>query len=269
MGQKMKSSFLFLITVIVNLASENQARAFTMGSTFSGQAGWPQKTLHFKVNPANCPAYINDVIDYALALWNGVATSRLTVKREGVTTATVSEIRNFTSNDTPVIACDPNFSTSFPALDPDFVAGVGGFRGSPINHGGLVLNVETGTNANINNANGAQLGIIIAHEIGHVLGLGHSADPHALMYYNAGAKATAALSQDDMDGITYLYPRNELSGDAILGCAAITSEISGPWSGLGRGPSPMTLLTLFATLATPLVIATALRRLSPRNLMGG
>ena len=41
------------------------------------------------------------------------------------------------------------------------------------------------------------------------------------MYYDATSKANLSLSQDDVDGISYLYPRKELSGDKLFGCGTL------------------------------------------------
>ena len=49
---------------------------------------------------------------------------------------------------------------------------------------------------------------VFAHEIGHAFGLGHSADPVALMYYDISGKIQKKLSADDFDGCAYLYPHD-------------------------------------------------------------
>ncbi|EHB12885.1 Stromelysin-2, partial [Heterocephalus glaber] len=57
-------------------------------------------------------------------------------------------------------------------------------------------------------ASGTNLFLVAAHELGHSLGLFHSADTEALMYplYNSFADLTQfRLSQDDVDGIQSLY----------------------------------------------------------------
>ncbi len=46
---------------------------------------------------------------------------------------------------------------------------------------------------------------ILAHELGHVLGLGHSRLGLALMDSSGGAIGLNKLTQDDRDGATYLY----------------------------------------------------------------
>ena len=56
----------------------------------------------------------------------------------------------------------------------------------------------------------------MAHEIGHALGLGHSEDNEALMW-STNSGVLDRLSQDDIRGISYLYP-NKLDGcSGILG----------------------------------------------------
>ena len=56
---------------------------------------------------------------------------------------------------------------------------------------------------------------VLAHEIGHAFGLGHSADPVALMYYDVSGKIQEKLSVDDFDGCAYLYPQ-EFPGSCSL-----------------------------------------------------
>ena len=67
---------------------------------------------------------------------------------------------------------------------------------------------------------------VIAHEIGHAIGLGHaeSDHPEALMYYRT-VKLRRNLAQDDMDGVSYLYPI-KVDGCGLL--ATLGSDKSDP-----------------------------------------
>jgi hypothetical protein len=64
---------------------------------------------------------------------------------------------------------------------------------------------------------------VIAHEIGHALGLGHSEVSEALMYYQIVPKRST-LGQDDIDGITFLYPVG-IPGD-LAGCGFLGGTIA-------------------------------------------
>jgi hypothetical protein len=113
-----------------------------------------------------------------------------------------------------------------------------------INYGYIVLNVQEGAAANISNIDSERVKAIIAHEIGHVLGLGHSEDTAALMYYDVTAKKELSLAQDDVDGFTYLYPRDELQGDDLLGGCGV----------LGGGQTAMHLWVALIAMLLPLFL---------------
>ncbi|KAM5245968.1 stromelysin-1-like [Ctenodactylus gundi] len=77
---------------------------------------------------------------------------------------------------------------------------------------------------------GTNLFLVAAHELGHSLGLFHSANPKALMYplYNSLMDlARFRLSQDDVDGIQSLYGSNPASPNGPV----VPTESSPPDSG--------------------------------------
>lgn len=220
------------------------AQAFTLNtSTNSDLKGWENPEVNFRINTSNCPASVDVVgaFNEAAKLWNGIATSRLKVGYGGSTTST-------SPANPPTVYCETNFQ-AVTGLDQDFTVGAGGIgtSGGRIATGILILNVSSGL-GNIASASSEELKIILAHEIGHVIGLGHADETSALMYYDASAKRTVALSQDDIDGITYLYPRDELGGDPMMGCGVVTG---------GGAPPPAGPL---AALAFVLLVWFALRR---------
>jgi len=239
------------------------ARAFTLHALSpSGTAlGWNGDTVTFDVNYSNCPisdTALNTAIDAAIDIWNTVPSTYLTVQRGASVTTSAATALAQSSAGNPVIICDTSFSTDLGGADADVIPGVAtnlhiNSSTLRIDYDVLMLNAESGKNANIANVSSTLLTVIMAHEIGHILGLGHSADPNALMYYDASAKTTLGLAQDDFDGITYLYPRKEPSAGKFFGCATIAalppSDGRGRrTSGVNDDGSELGLLTQFAGL---------------------
>jgi len=64
---------------------------------------------------------------------------------------------------------------------------------------------------------------ILAHEIGHAIGLGHSPVIDSLMYYQS-ISTRFRLGWDDIDGITYLYPTEQ----PFSGCGSVDLNQSPP-----------------------------------------
>ena len=56
----------------------------------------------------------------------------------------------------------------------------------------------------------------VAHELGHTIGLDHSSDTEALMYQFAHHDGRGGqLSDDDVLGVSMLYPEPDVDGDGI------------------------------------------------------
>lgn len=75
---------------------------------------------------------------------------------------------------------------------------------------------------------------IIAHELGHAFGLGHSPVTDSLMYF-ATREQRKALGRDDIDGISYLYPKQQPIGG---GCGSVVLDDKNKpssWPGLFIG----------------------------------
>jgi hypothetical protein len=110
------------------------------------------------------------------------------------------------------------------------------------------------TDANAAGGSVYDLETVLLHELGHVLGLGHSSDTNAVMVATY-ADVRRNLRIDDQRGVTYLYPEagavgnisgtvNSSSGQPIAGAAVTipgvpvtaTTNAQGEYS-LGRVPN--------------------------------
>ncbi len=194
--------------------------------------GWEGDPLVVYVNPDNCTIPEEELyaeVDRALAIWNQVPTSRLTMVRSPVpSTVTPAQFEAGTATQLPVVFCEPNFETAIGSAD--VVPAATSLRNinGPLTEAAIYLNSEVGTGAEISTMEIEQLRIAFTHEMGHMLGLGHSAASDSLMYFSVGGKSNARITEDDKMGITYLYPRNEFSKGAF-GCSAVHGTGT-PWA---------------------------------------
>ena len=94
------------------------------------------------------------------------------------------------------------------------------FSGKDIVGSVILINNTSSSFGSLSKAD--QIGVI-AHEIGHAIGLGHTDEKAALMYYRT-VDQRRALGEDDMRGVSYLYPM-KLDGFGLLGgCGTIQTN---------------------------------------------
>jgi len=176
--------------------------------------------------------------------WNRISTCALELEvtgaDSGVNTSsdTLIEALEKTPLGTILVGCSDNAAL----FASSSTLGVGSINTVSGDRGVLLLNNRDTTFANLE----AQEKLaVIAHELGHAFGLGHSSQAAALMYFSVGGKVQKKLSIDDYDACTYLYPK-----DAPGGCGTVAFVDDGNSSGASGG-----LLTLFFGLGLMLISA--------------
>ena len=213
--------------LLVTLFLPLTASAFTLTSPSSGGAttGWKKTKLQYVINTTGCSpgdTAMRTAVSDAMAAWNGVSTARLSLELSGDTTldATAAASLSPVTGIAP-IAC---FTSAPGGVDP---ASVLGYSSSLYNSATLeivqsyvVLNSVSGAAANVNRLEAGELAATIAHEMGHSVGLGHTQDTNALMYFQA-LRDSPRLGFDDVDGYTFLYPRSEIVFGGFMGCGML------------------------------------------------
>jgi len=162
------------------------------------------------------------VSDAVNDFWNKAATSRLKLRAGSV----VNVSSNFQTDNicVPSTSCTPNPDlavssgvlitcnsniTNFPSSAILGVTIPNNISGNTI-LGSLIMINDRATTQFATKSRAEKVAII-AHEIGHTFGLGHSPVPDSLMYF-ATVESRKSLGRDDIDGISYLYPKKQPGG---------------------------------------------------------
>lgn len=218
----------------------SQAFAFTvLPSAGSDGARWREQPVRFNVNyefSPYSPDRLDAILMSAFEVWNSVATSTLRLEIGDATTANSEDFLSARTNETAIVF-DPNFATTIGADSTVLAVGTAINVGDRYTQGFIVINAfarGVGTDTE-------RLRVILAHEIGHAVGLGHTSDEAALMY--PYAQRISQLGQDDVSGISYLYPRKEGLDGAPFGCGTIKNATP-PASGLAAFAGWFTLFSL-------------------------
>ncbi|MGZ3788627.1 MAG: matrixin family metalloprotease [Bacteriovorax sp.] len=200
------------------------AQAFTLNNSATLTFG--KNEVLVNVAAGNCSnigidenellSIVGDAVDQ---YWNRAPTSRLKL-RQGKVVSVASAFKTDTIC-LPSTSCDPNPAL---AVSSDVLITCNHNATNFSSPGVLAVTVPNnidgktilGSLIMINDLASNQLKFksrdekisIIAHEIGHTFGLGHSPVTDSLMYY-ATVNMRKSLGSDDIDGITYLYPKQQ------------------------------------------------------------
>jgi hypothetical protein len=153
-----------------------------------------------------------DQVRQAFQAWSTVTNSTFHYQDGGFTDAQASQLDgvNTVSFRDPLGQMDPPVGCAGVLAVGGFYYNsetrvVNGTTFSRIVDGGLVFN--DGWDGCGFYENFASFAEVATHELGHVLGLGHSTDATATMYYRAHFDGRgAALRQDDFNGLRAIYP---------------------------------------------------------------
>lgn len=150
-----------------------------------------------------------------------------------------------------VIACN-NLAANFGSPNVLAVTIPNNFSGKSIKGAVILINDSSTIFSGLSRAD--RIGVI-SHEIGHAIGLGHSDVKASLMYYRTQDQRKS-LGEDDIRGVSYLYPM-KLDGFGLLGgCGTIQNNDQEPPTNFPYWPMILAL-SLF-------VIGFELRRLFKR-----
>jgi hypothetical protein len=229
-------------TLLVSLLFISTAHAYTLNNNFG--ASFKDNEVKVRVDRSTTCANagvtvyeLEDLIKPSVdKFWNTVPTSNLVLKSGGyqeavanintgrlcaptddecITTAGGTVIAPV---DDIVIACNNN-ALNFG--DPNVIAVTipNNFSGKKITGAVILINESSTIFSTLSKAD--RIGVI-AHEIGHAIGLGHTDDKGALMYYRT-VDQRSKLGEDDMRGVSYLYPMQLDGGGLLGGCGTINT----------------------------------------------
>lgn len=258
--------FLLSFLIILN------AEAFTINN--SAGARFENDEIYIDVADnttcANAGISPNDLLDMAQQgvdkFWNTIPTSRLHINRGVLKSVDANFLTGLLCENpsrcsgTPIPVVSENILIVCNSNPNNYLSG------SSFNPGilgvTLPINISNrdlkGSVIIINNAPGSlfsslpreEMISVITHEIGHAIGIGHSEKAANLMYYETH-KDRRRLGRDDIDALTFLYPKKEGVMKALKGACGTTID---PRDDGGNGPSNSLNFLLTCSLGFLLVL---------------
>ena len=225
-----KINFL-LVTIIL---FTNNAYSYRLNNVANKGARWKKLPINMKMNADNSglpEQDVRNVIQSAMDKWNTNTTKNVLSLESKKSNKPASQV--IQANGEHTIGFSKNFSNDSLGFDPDVIVAVAGQygNGKEMNNAFLLFNAEAvnwTTDENTGDSRSLysdDLASIAGHELGHVIGLGHSEHPDAIMSTSRSSKIKRELTQDDIDGANFLLSNSsqdaEGSGMSFAGCGSI------------------------------------------------
>ncbi len=185
---------------------------------------WQHRDIQLVVDRTQCPKGldVDGILADASVVWNTAPGNPIRLVHsirnlEKMEMAASKSSANEVYSQTTTVACESEFE-SVTGANPDHVPAAAHalVSGVQILSAQLLLNVSKGR-AHISVYEPTTLRVVVAHELGHVLGLQHSREPNSLMYFNATGKRGLKLAQVDVDELKARYPAKLLTSSGELG----------------------------------------------------
>ncbi len=216
----------------------SSAHAFTMNT--SSAASFSERPIKIFVTNIECenngttPEDLVSMLGEAISqYWNKAVTSSLKLEVAGLITksdrfgtdslcqaggAGCRPNPDLQSDSGIIVSCNQNAS-NFPSTGILGITAPNNVSGRQIRSSLVLINDIPGSS--FGDRTRSEQVAILAHEVGHALGLGHSPVKDSLMFFQS-IPTRRSLGQDDLDGITYLYPQ-EL-GPSACGSLSVLSD---------------------------------------------
>ncbi len=249
-------------TILLLFILTTQAFGFTLIS--SPPVFFPNNEITINVSSNTCAnvgittTELLDLAENAMdRFWNSAPTSAINIKRGAVVSVGLAGNEDYdavlvaSTVQTILVACSSH-------ADLTNLGGIGGITSNGTDvKGALIINNQGGSP--LASYSDAQLETLVAHEVGHAIGIHHSGDPAALMYYSPEG-VQEVLAEDDIDAVTYLYPHESKLG--CMGALGTTSNNTTPPS----GPNGSWILSLMLGLMLVHIFRPKIRTAKCRNL---
>lgn len=169
--------------------------AASPGQSYVANGEWNDSSfpIHYEINPAGGPSDQIPAIQSAFQSWDNVSGTIVSFSDDGTTARNGYKVFDRANN------------ISWQSLDSrSILAQTWSYRqGTTYIESDIAFNTDI-TSWSTNGISGVDVESVALHEIGHLLGLGHTVDPNTVMYpINRGQRN---LSEDEIAAMRALYP---------------------------------------------------------------